>query len=141
MPRELTSHKVNGCNDQIKIEVLDEPGSGGANHRYDISGFHADSNPSASLDPILTTNEGDGSRFSKIPIIFQNGPIGEVGVNGVTHEILLAILIDRIEGFQRGKFATIENQIALDHLRAAQSTLKFRTQQRLARGVEGTHKV
>lgn len=123
MPRELSSHKVNGLNDAITIAVLDEPGSGGACHRYAMS---------------LDTGDAGQSLGN---INFQNGPIKESGFNGTSNEALLAILIDRMEGFQSGQYATIENQIALDHMRAAQNILKFRTQQRMARGVEGTHKV
>jgi len=37
--RELTGHKVNPANDVLKVMVIDEPGAGGANHRYEISGF------------------------------------------------------------------------------------------------------
>lgn len=132
--RELTGHKVNGCNDGITIEVLDEPGVGGANHRYDITGFDTESNPGA-------ISGGYKASFSRCIILFQNGPIPQAGVNGITHENLLAILIDRLEGFQRGKFACDENAAALTALQAAQGILKARTEKRLARGVEGTHKV
>lgn len=124
--RELNGHKVNGCNECIVIDVLDEPGQGGACHNYRISGLKG---------PL------DNHPIPTIDIRFQNGPIRECGTNGITHEALLAILIDRLEGFQSGKYATVENQIALDHLRAAQATLKFRTEQRVRRNVEGTHAV
>lgn len=67
-------------------------------------------------------------------IYFQNGPIKEVGTNGLTHEVLLAIVIDRLQGFQRGQYACAENQTALDAVLAAQESLLNRT-----RGVEGTH--
>lgn len=133
--RELTSHKVNGANETLKIEVMDEPGSGGACHRYDITGFDTDNNPSAGA------GQWGKAAFSRAIILFQNGPIGEAGVNGVTHEALLAILEDRLAGFQTGPFACEENRIALGFIRQAQSTLKSRTQKRLARGVEGTHTV
>lgn len=135
MSRMLEGHKVNGCNDQINIEVVDEPGAGGACHHYKITGFNTKTNAS---DPFVARH---GSPAEHSTVLFQNGPIPENGTNGVTQEVLLAILIDRLEGFQSGKYATVENQIALDHLRAAQATLKFRTEQRLRRGVEGTHKV
>ena len=131
--RELTGHKVNGCNDALKIEALDEPGSGGANHDYAISfyderGGHYRS-PSSDRD------------HRNCIISFQNGPIAEVGVNGVTHEALLAILIDRLESFQAGPYKCEENAAALSHLQAAQAALKSRTEKRMARGVEGTHAV
>lgn len=129
--RKLTAHKVNDCNSQVEIEVIDEPGSGGANHRYDIFGFHTKGNPSAGGQDDMTT----------VPIIFQNGPIKEVGTNGVSHEQLLAIVIDRLEGFQKGPFKCRENALAITHLEEAMHWLNHRTAQRLARGVEGTHTV
>lgn len=133
MPRELHSHKVNGCNDRLKIEVLDEPGSGGANHLYKITGFNSETNKS---DPWQAAH---GQPAVHSHVLFQNGPIPEVGTNGVTHEALLAIVIDRLQAFQKGPFACRENAIALTNLEEAQHWLKHRTEQRLARGVEGTH--
>lgn len=129
--RELGGHKVNEANDQLRITVADGRGPGGANHRYVITGFDASSNPSH--------REPEG-RFRKV-ILFQCGPIKEVGVNGITHEALLAILMDRLEGFQRGPFACDENAQALHFLRAAQKVLHKRTSQRIERDVEGTHEV
>ncbi len=120
--RELTGHKVNECNDVLKIEVLDEPGSGGACHKYMIS----------FPNPLVDNH---------YLIAFQNGPIKEVGTNGVTHESLLAILIDRLEGFQSGQYACKANADALGKLRDAQGILIGRTRERLNRGVEGTHTV
>lgn len=131
--REITSHRVNPANDILRITVTDEPGSGGANHRYLIGGFDTSTNPS---DPY----QGDVAS-NVIEVLFQNGPIAEVGVNGVTHEALIAILIDRLEAFQRGPFANAHNAIALHSLQTAQSALLERTRERMARGVEGTHKV
>lgn len=131
--RELTGHKVNPANDVLKIEVIDQPGSGGASHRYDITGFETVDNPSA-IAP-----DGYQVNFSRSIILFQNGPIAEAGVNGITHEALLAILIDRLEAFQAGKFANDYNAAALDHLRSAQGVLLDRTRERISRNVEGTH--
>lgn len=119
--RILTQHKVNGVNEGLSIIVLDEPGQGGACHGYEII---SDTDP----DPYCG-------------IIFQKGPIKEFGVNGVTHEALLAILIDRLEGFQSGPYACEDNSEALFHIRAALSCLQRRTHARLARGVEGTNVV
>ena len=127
--RELTGHKVNGCNDEITIEVMDEPGHGGACHDYVVS------LPAKGRYPKVI----NGVVSYAIP--FQNGPINEVGTNGLTHEVLLAILIDRLEGFQSGQYACQENADALGLLKSAQCLLKSRTEKRLARGVEGTHTV
>lgn len=131
--RELTAHRVNGANDQLQVTVEDEPGAGGANHRYEVTGFDTENNASAE------NRQGFKSSFSRQVILFQNGPIKECGVNGITQEVLLAILIDRLEGFQRGPYACHDNQMALDALQTARLFLHKRTMDRLARGVEGTH--
>ena len=39
MSREIATHKVNGLNEALNIEVVDEPGPGNANHHYVIT-FH-----------------------------------------------------------------------------------------------------
>lgn len=130
MFRELTSHKVNGCNESLQICVMDAPGSGGASHAYNVYGFHAKSNPSADA-----FNNDD----TCLKVLFQNGPIKEAGVNGITQEALLAIIEDRLVGFQSGPYACADNAEALDHIRAAMECLQRRTKARIARGVEGTH--
>jgi len=122
--REITSHKVNGCNEALRIVVMDDPGHGGACHHYQIE--------------LPAPPDED---YEVVEIDFQNGPIAEAGVNGVTHEALLAILIDRLESFQAGPYKCAENQDALDHLRKAMTALQDRTLKRVARGVEGTHTV
>lgn len=122
--RELTSHKVNGLNEVLRIEVCDEPGHGGASHEYLIL--------------------SDEPRPVELPhavecvIKFQNGPINEVGVNGISNEALLAIVEDRLLGFQSGQYACRENAIALTKLQEAMMWLQKRTRDRMARGVEGT---
>lgn len=131
--RELNGHKINPANDVLKIEVLDAPGAGGAHHRYDITGFDTTGNPSA------VSNDGYSSHFCRTILLFQNGPIAAAGVNGLTHEALLAILIDRLESFQKGPYANPYNQRALEHLVGAQEALLSRTRERMTRGVEGTH--
>lgn len=131
--RELTAHKTNPANDALKIEVLDEPGSGGASHLYRIGGFNTRSNPS---DPFMARH---GQPAEYATVLFQNGPIAEAGVNGVTHEALLAILIDRLERFQEGPYQNEYNGEALNHLRLSLEALHNRTRERQSRGVEGTH--
>ena len=121
--RTLTQHVVEGdsVNHQLKIVVKDEPGHGGACHEYEIQ------------------HPEDGPTGEAVYIGFQNGPIKEVGVNGITHEALLAILIDRMEGFQAGPYASDDNARALNHMKGALGSLQTRTRARIARGVEGTH--
>ena len=119
--RTLNEHQINPANDALVVTVIDEPGHGGANHAYDIEGGEA----------VLTY------------LRFQNGPISEDGngVNGITHEALLAVLIDRLRGFQSGPYSCKANACALTHLEEALHWLQQRTLERMRRGVEGTHKV
>ena len=135
MPRELQGHKVNPANDKLAVEVLDEPGHGGACHRYRI--IDLDSRARATAEPPDSGNWTPATVYTDI--YFQNGPIAEVGVNGVTHEALIAIVIDRLECFQRGDYASKFNADALEHLKMAQMRLRARTRERMERGVEGTH--
>ncbi len=130
--RTLQDHKVNPANDTLTIAVVDEPGAGGANHRYDIKGFDNSLNPSTpEFDEIV----------GGITILFQNGPINTAGVNGVTQEALLAIVADRLRSFQAGPYACKANACALTHIEEAQHWLQQRTIERMRRGVEGTHTV
>lgn len=129
--RMLQGHKVNPANDRLEVAVLDKPGPGGANHLYQINGYDPARNRSM---------HGPGVEIPRSTVVlFQNGPIGETGVNGITQEVLLAILIDRLECFQNGPYACIENASALHCLQAAQRALKARTDRRVAAGTEGTH--
>ena len=114
--REITSHIVNPVNDKLHIMVMDEPGAGGANHEYSVTGF-----------------DTGGQHYVR----FQNGGIAEHGVNGITQEVLLAIVADRLESFQAGPFANGYNATALGHVKFALETLQSRTRERMSRGVEG----
>lgn len=128
--RTINDHKVNPANDLLQIIVTDKPGADGANHRYEVRGFNTETNPSY-----------DENSDAEAVILFQNGPIPEVGVNGVTHEALLAIVADRLRSFQAGPYACKANACALTHIEEAQHWLQQRTIERMRRGVEGTHTV
>jgi hypothetical protein len=121
MFEKLTSHQVNPANDLLEIIAADDHGSGGAHHEYLL--YWPDKN----------------SNLRTARISFQNGPIKESGVNGVTHEALLAIVRHRLEHYQSGPFACEENGKALEAVVAAQTALLSRTIARMNRGVEGTH--
>lgn len=129
--RNLTDHQVNPANDKLIVQVLDEPGQGGACHSYYVDGFDISTNPSAT--------EEDNYLY----ILFQNGPISEegVGVNGITHEVLLAIVADRLRSFQKGPYSCKANACALTHIEEAMHWLQQRTLERMRRGVEGTHQL
>lgn len=120
--RTVRDHIVEGdsANHQLQITVTDEPGAGGACHDYEI-------------------DCSSSSVMNSCGIHFQNGPIKEFGVNGVTQEALLAIVVDRLQCFQAGPYACSPNDLALIYCRAALRELQTRTRERIARGVEGTH--
>lgn len=73
-------------------------------------------------------------------VIFQKGPVKEYGVNGVANEDLIAMVICRLEHFQKSEFSSRENSIAITKLEEALLWLRKRTIQREKRGVEGTSK-
>lgn len=75
-----------------------------------------------------------------IRIKFQLGPVREFGKNGVQIEDVIQILVDRLTGFQMGKFCCRENAIAITKLQEARMWLNNRTIERERRGVEGTNK-
>lgn len=126
--KAITSHKVNGLNDALNIQALDEPGQGGARHIYAIT-FKA----SSPTDPSGATVVDES-----IDIQFQNGPIKEAGVNGISQEALLAIVEDRLKDFQAGPYSCRENAVALTKIQEAIMWLHRRTHERMQRGVEGT---
>lgn len=115
--RDIRTHVVNGLNEHLQVQAHDDPGPGNANHFYKIVGYGGDSD---------------------CEIHFQNGPIKTAGVNGISNEALLAVIEDRLKGFQSGSFACRENALALTHLQEAIHWLNHRTRERMQRGVEGT---
>lgn len=113
MAREITTHKTHGQDRQPVLAALGWPGPGGAEQEYEIS--YADSD---GLDVI-------------VPIVFIS-----LESRGVTNEVLLAIVIDRLEGFQAGKLACPENATALACAKVALEQLQARTRDRMKRNVE-----
>lgn len=72
-------------------------------------------------------------------IHFQEGPIKECGVNGVCNEDLIAMVICRLEHFQKSEFSCRENALAITKLEEALMWLRKRTIGRENRNVEGMH--
>lgn len=112
--RLVTIHHGSELNEKLQI-AADGVGPGGASHKYEVSGE----------DALMTL------------IQFQEGALKEVGFNGISDEALIAIVTDRLRGFQRGKFSCRENALALTKLEEAMHWLNARTKDRMNRGVEG----
>jgi hypothetical protein len=117
--RELKTVKP-GC---TRVVAVDEP-EFGANHRYDVIPVKGSIPDGVTVD--LMTN-----------INFQKGPIKERGVNGCHNEDLIAIVIDRLQSFQKTDFSCRENALAITKLEEALHWLQHRTADRNKRGVEG----
>lgn len=113
-----------GTQKRTKVVSLDEPGQDGACHKYEI----------------LSAEQSDTPAVFGC-VYFQDGPVGKVGVNGCHQEDLLAIVIDRLQHFQKGDYVCKENALALIRVEEALLWLRHRTDSRAARGVKGTSQI
>lgn len=89
---------------------------------------------------VYSLNQPEGSEVLA-EIHFQEGPIKENGVNGVCNEDLIAMVICRLEHFQKSQFSSRDNATAITKLEEAMLWLRKRTIGRENRGVEGTNVV
>lgn len=100
------------------------------NHEYHF--LDADGNPA-----------GGQSWGQGYAIAWQNGPLGRGAErkppNGAFVEDILSAAIERMEFYQRSKFACEDNAEALRNMYAARAALQRRTRERINREVEGTH--
>lgn len=89
-------------------------------------------------NPMGGTVTGEG-----IFIRWQDGPLGTGAdrkePNGAFVEGVIMAAVARLTFFQDSKFACRENALAITKLEEAIHWLNHRTQDRLVRGVEGTH--
>lgn len=72
---------------------------------------------------------------------FQEGPMGECGVNGVCNEDLIAMVLCRLQCFQDSDYHCKENEMAIEKLQEALLWLRKRTMGRQQRGVINTSKL
>ena len=121
--RAVHGHKGNTLNNGIKIDC-DARDENGGSHIYR-----------------LRVNAQGEHYSAEQEIEFQNGPLQEAGHNGISDEALLAIVIDRLEGFQTAQYRSRYNALAITKLEEAMHWLNARTTDRQKRGVEGTHKI
>lgn len=134
--RRIHAHE-DGHGFQERIEVRsDEPADHGPAYAYEVRqditktayGVHVTHSPGMASEVVAR-------------IQFQRGAPGAVdSTPGCTEQALLAILIDRAEGHQRGPFPCAENEEMIAHLRAALAVQKRRADERAARGVLGQAK-
>lgn len=119
--RKITTHKPNKDNRQPELFAGHKVSPGNAPQKYRITYDEATVVPG-----IVDEVELDINFIS-------------VESDGVTNETLLAVVIDRLEGFQDGPFSCAENETALQYSKLALHTLHERTRERNSRGVENKH--
>ena len=107
--------------------------------------IHEDNN-GIFVNALNDTNEADSSSghhyqigwgAGSVMVDFQKGPVQENGVNGVTNESLLAILIHRTKELNN-QYPCRENAIAITKMEEALMWFDKRTADRIERNVEGT---
>ena len=108
-PRVIRTHEHTAA-DKLLAIVAGPAGKGGAPLDYYIRGM------------ANRWTENIDFKFK-----FQTAPVHEVGITGVTMEALLAVIIDRLEGFQSGAYACDENEAALRCCKLALVNLNLRT--------------
>lgn len=73
-----------------------------------------------------------------VRVVFQSGLPREVGINGCRVENVIDIAIERLEQYQGGPLACVENAEAIRRLREARHALELRIQRRQEQGVLNT---
>lgn len=116
--QELEPQKIDKV---VNGEVVDGITAYAQGHYYKIS-----ANP-----------ETQNAKDFEISLHFQDGPIHEHGVNGVTSEALLKVLIHRTKSLDE-KFPSEFNKQAIIYMESALEEFNKRTAERRARGVEDT---
>lgn len=115
--RTLIDHQIDPA-DPLSIQVTDDLDRDGINHRYEITGFSAEDNGSAP--------EGWTGRLDRAVLLFQDGETAEAGVNGVTQEALLAVVLDRLQLLVSGPYAEPDRLEAIQHVQAALAAMHRR---------------
>lgn len=114
-PVELTDHKVTGADAGPTLHVM----------------------ATSDVDKNACRHYTTTAAATVSDIFFQKGSIKEGGVNGITNEVLVNIVLHRLQVLQSGKFPCQENEEAIALARDLLATLKRRTENRVSRGVAG----
>lgn len=132
--REVERITAGKIDEAIKIEASTDPNPAtGAHAKYDfwVKAYGQ-----------WQKHQGSSVKFHEAPVRAGHvpppeGEAGEEGPNGVTHEALLEVVLDRLRAFQKGKCSCRENALAITHLETALLFLQQRTRDRVRRGIEG----
>ena len=132
---ELNNLTIIGADDR-------DPACGNASHTYMIHREDVYDEIPATADLPMDESTWDGPTIKDHPYLaeihFQHGGRNiEGSTPGLLDGALLAVIIDRYEGFQSGLFHCPENGEVLDHLYAALALMKERIDKRNAQKVLG----
>jgi hypothetical protein len=105
--RTVTKHQIDVFNQDLSIEVLSPPNR----------------QTKATVD-YLISNAVSGIELAYIK--FQEGDPAKVGINGISNEALIAIVLDRLKSFQDGPHNNKFNTEAMSLLEAALDVLEDR---------------
>lgn len=134
--REITEHQTNDCNRQIKIiamdvDVKENDTCKGRQSSYNIVIPDKTNNVVYDAD-----KENDPASFN---LFFQKGSTTKHGINGLTFEVLCAIMLDRMRYFQSTELKNDCNEECIKHLEKVIELQKKRADDRVARGVYDTY--
>lgn len=131
-----------GLNDRIRIyaDHRDRDHGGGASHRYVV--VMADESVDLAVAAWPCAPGYDCDSYDGFHIVadiqFQHGPRAEAGSKqGVTEAVLMAILLDRLHGFQDGPFSCRENALQITKVQEALHWTTDRAMKRHRQGVLG----
>lgn len=111
--REIKGFEVKGEALQLRVLALDNPDDSGASHQFR---FERD----------------DGAQVGTVNFhVGEIEPYAGKDVNGVTMEALIAVMIDRLKGFQKGDNPHKQNEFARKRLEEALKALQGRTEEML----------
>jgi hypothetical protein len=118
-------HDGHGLNESLVIHRdTPDPENGNASHGYTVGYVER------------------GMRLNVAHVDFQHGPRDEEdSTTGCTDATLLAIVLDRYNGFQSGKYRCRENALVITKLEEALHWMKHRADGRAGRGVLGKNEV
>lgn len=106
--RKLIDHQFNGLNNAIDVVARDDRKTeGGAPAWYQVM-------------------YGEGTTFKYVNLQFQMGDPATAGVNGISNEALLAVVLDRLRCFQAGAYPCRENALAITKIEEAMMWLHSR---------------
>ena len=121
MPNNIDFHYCEGPNSLVRIEVVDDPTKEGVNSKYQC----------------YTKQHGNWQK-SGGEIKLQKGPVTEPGLNGITNEALLCIVLHRLQA-QNKACGSRETSLALTKLEEAMMWLHAREKDRMKRGVKDSY--